>query len=126
MGAWPAELFTEIGLFDEELVRNQDDEFNYRLRKHGGKILLNPEIKSYYTVRSKPGTFGVNTFSTGSGRSEFAKHPRQMSLRHFIPAIFMLGLVACVFVCLLIPPFLRIWGFGFILFFILLPLFYQL
>jgi succinoglycan biosynthesis protein ExoA len=117
LGAWPAELFTEIGLFDEELVRNQDDEFNYRLRKHGGKIMLNPEIKSHYNVRSRPGTFWRQYFQYGFWKIRvLQKHLRQMSLRHFIPAIFMLGLVACVFVCLLIP-FLRILGFGFILFY---------
>ena len=42
MGMWPRAVFSRVGLFDEELVRNQDDEFNYRLRKMGGKILLVP------------------------------------------------------------------------------------
>ena len=54
MGAWPRSVFEKIGLFDEELVRDQDDEFNYRLRAAGGKILLSPNIKSLYTVRSSP------------------------------------------------------------------------
>ena len=44
MGAWRREVFERIGCFDEEMVRNQDDEFNYRLRSHGGKILLSPTI----------------------------------------------------------------------------------
>ena len=35
MGAWPRRVFERIGLFDEELVRDQDDEFNYRLREAG-------------------------------------------------------------------------------------------
>ncbi|MCK7500504.1 MAG: hypothetical protein MZW92_67370 [Comamonadaceae bacterium] len=48
MGAWPRQVFEQIGLFDEELVRNQDDEFNYRLRAAGGRILLCPQIKSEY------------------------------------------------------------------------------
>jgi glycosyltransferase involved in cell wall biosynthesis len=46
------EIFERIGLFDEELVRNQDDEFNSRLRKSGGKVLLVPDIVSYYTSRN--------------------------------------------------------------------------
>jgi len=54
MGAWKRSVFKKIGLFDEELVRDQDDEFNYRLRAVGGKILLSPKIKSIYTVRSNP------------------------------------------------------------------------
>ena len=44
MGAWPSRVFEQIGGFDEELVRDQDDEFNYRLRENGGRILLNPKI----------------------------------------------------------------------------------
>src|SRR5262245_34169273 len=38
MGAWPREVFARIGLFDEELVRDQDEEFNYRLLGLGGRI----------------------------------------------------------------------------------------
>ncbi|HEY7543362.1 MAG TPA: glycosyltransferase family 2 protein, partial [Blastocatellia bacterium] len=52
MGAWPRSVFERVGLFDEEQVRNQDDEFNYRLLSHGGKILLTPQIKSKYYNRS--------------------------------------------------------------------------
>ena len=37
MGAWPRQVFEKIGLFDEELIRDQDDEFNYRLREQGGR-----------------------------------------------------------------------------------------
>ena len=40
LGAWRRDVFDRIGFFDEELVRNQDDEFNYRLRASGGRILL--------------------------------------------------------------------------------------
>src|SRR5262249_447686 len=42
LGAWRREVFERIGLFDEELVRDQDDEFNYRLRAAGGRVLLTP------------------------------------------------------------------------------------
>jgi len=55
------EVFEKIGLFDENLVRNQDDEFNFRLIKNGGKILLVPDIISYYYA-------GDNTFSMATLR----------------------------------------------------------
>ncbi len=45
MGAWPRRIFEKIGLFDEELVRDQDDEFNYRWAKEAS-ILLSPAIRS--------------------------------------------------------------------------------
>ncbi|MDD2890468.1 MAG: glycosyltransferase family 2 protein [bacterium] len=50
-GCYRKEVFSRVGFFDEELIRNQDDEFNFRLIKNGGKILLIPDIISYYSVR---------------------------------------------------------------------------
>src|SRR5262249_1054067 len=46
LGCWPRTVFDRIGLFDEELVRNQDDEFNLRLTRASGKIWQSPRIKS--------------------------------------------------------------------------------
>ena len=48
LGCWPREVFDRIGFFDEELVRNQDDEFNLRLSRAGGLIWQSPRIKSWY------------------------------------------------------------------------------
>lgn len=45
------DVFDKIGLIDEELIRNQDEEFNYRLLKAGGKIYYSPSIKSFLHVR---------------------------------------------------------------------------
>jgi len=42
-GAYKRSVFERIGFFDEELVRCQDDEFNYRLIKNGGKIFMTPK-----------------------------------------------------------------------------------
>ena len=50
-GCYKRTVFDRIGLFDETLIRNQDDEFNLRLIKNGGKILLVPEILVYYIAR---------------------------------------------------------------------------
>jgi len=93
MGAWPLRVFEKIGLFDEELVRDQDDEFNYRLRASGGKILLSPKIISEYTVRSTPGTLWNQYFQYGFWKVRvLQKHPRQMRLRQFVPPLFVLAL----------------------------------
>ncbi|PKN92342.1 MAG: glycosyltransferase family 2 protein [Chloroflexi bacterium HGW-Chloroflexi-6] len=97
MGAWPRQVFEKIGLFDEELVRDQDDEFNYRLRAAGGKILLNPDIKSEYTVRSAPGSLWKQYYQYGFWKVRvLQKHPRQMSLRQFAPPTFVLGLLISI------------------------------
>ena len=106
MGAWHSEVFKRIGLFDEELVRDQDDEFNYRLREKGGKIILNPEIKSVYAVRSSPRSLFKQYFQYGFWKVRvMQKHPRQMSLRQFIPPLFVLGLIGS-----LIMAFTTKWG----------------
>jgi succinoglycan biosynthesis protein ExoA len=47
-GAWRRETFERIGSFDEELVRNQDDEHNFRLAQAGGRIWLDPSIRTRY------------------------------------------------------------------------------
>jgi len=51
-GCFKKELFKTVGLFDEQLIRNQDDEFNQRLIARGGRILLVPDVVSYYYPRS--------------------------------------------------------------------------
>lgn len=98
MGAWPRRVFEEIGLFDEELVRNQDDEFNYRLRETGGRILLHPNIKSKYTVRSTPQALWRQYFQYGLWKVRvLQKHPKQMSLRQFVPPAFVLSIIISLF-----------------------------
>lgn len=94
MGAWPRAVFDKIGVFDEELVRNQDDEFNYRLRAAGGRVLLSPMIKSEYTVRGTPGQLWRQYYQYGFWKVRvLQKHPLQMSLRQFVPPSFVLALM---------------------------------
>jgi glycosyltransferase involved in cell wall biosynthesis len=95
LGAWHRSVFERIGLFDEELVRNQDDEFNYRLRAAGGKILLSPRITSQYTVRSTPWSLLKQYFQYGFWKVRvLQKHPFQMRPRQFVPPAFVLALLA--------------------------------
>lgn len=51
-GAYRREVVDELGGFDEDLVRNQDDEYNYRVTRAGHRILLDPSIRSKYYVRA--------------------------------------------------------------------------
>ena len=51
-GCYKREVFNKIGLFNENLQKGQDFEFNVRLKNTGGKILLVPDIVSYYYARS--------------------------------------------------------------------------
>lgn len=49
---YPKEVFKEFGYFDEKLVRNQDDEFNYRITSAGFKIYQNKDAIIQYMVRA--------------------------------------------------------------------------
>jgi succinoglycan biosynthesis protein ExoA len=102
MGAWPRDVFTRIGLFDEALVRDQDDEFNYRLLEHGGRIWLNPGIRSRYVARSTARGLWRQYFQYGYWKVRvMQKHPKQMRYRQFIPALFVASCAAA----LLAAPF---------------------
>jgi len=112
LGAWPKEVFQKVGLFDEELVRDQDDEFNYRLREAGGKILLSPRINSWYSVRSQPKDLWKQYLQYGFWKVRvFQKHPRQMRWSQFIPPIFVLAVLISLLIAILFS-----WGWKVLLF----------
>ena len=82
------------GPYATEFVRNQDDEYNYRLRKKGVKILLAGDIYSWYYSRSSFASLWRQYFYYGFWKVRvLQKHPRQMSFRQFIPPIFVLSLI---------------------------------
>jgi len=92
MGMWPRQAFERIGVFDEELVRNQDDELNYRLRKLGGRIVLVPAMQSRYQNRQSLRTLTRQFYQYGVWKIRvLQKHPRQMNWRHFVPPAFVLA-----------------------------------
>jgi len=94
MGMWPRRAFERFGLFDEELVRNQDDELNYRIRKTGGKVWLNPRMRSSYQNRQTVEGLARQFFQYGEWKVRvLQKHPRQMSWRHFVPPCLILVLL---------------------------------
>jgi glycosyltransferase involved in cell wall biosynthesis len=79
-------LTTPVGGFDEFLRRNQDDEFNYRLRQLGGRILLSPLIRSTYANRNSLAALFRQYFEYGLWKVRvFQVHPRQMRPRQFAP-----------------------------------------
>jgi succinoglycan biosynthesis protein ExoA len=83
-------IIDKAGRFNEELVRNQDDEYNFRIRKLGGKILLSPEIRSRYYSRSSFKSLWRQYFQYGYWKVRVLQmHPRQMSLRQFVPFVFV-------------------------------------
>ena len=101
------ELFDRIGGFDEELVRNQDDEFNYRLRKHGGRLILSPSVKSRYYSRSNFASLWRQYFQYGYWKVRVLQlHPAQMSLRQFVPFAFVVSVTGLAILSIVWPVLL--------------------
>jgi succinoglycan biosynthesis protein ExoA len=104
MGMWPRSVFDRVGLFDEELVRNQDDEFNYRIRKAGGRILVTPRMRSRYQNRQSWGKLAKQFFEYGLWKTRvLQKHPAQMSVRHFIPPAFDFAVISSLLAGVVMP-----------------------
>ncbi len=93
-GAFRREVFDRIGRFDESLVRNQDDELNLRLRLAGGRIVLDPAIRVYYTPRGSFAGVFRQYFEYGFWKpAVMRKHRRAASLRSLVPGLFVASLV---------------------------------
>jgi len=104
LGMWPRRVFARIGLFDEELVRNQDDELNYRLRKAGGRVLMTPAMHSWYQNRQSVTGLLRQYYQYGLWKVRvLQKHPRQMSWRHFVPPALVAGLAGATLLSGVVP-----------------------
>jgi len=102
MAIYKRSLFEEIGLFDEELVRNQDDEFHYRMNDRGYRILMEPSMESTYYVRDDLGSLWRQYFYYGFYKPLVFKKVRSgLKARHVIPSAFTAYLLLSPFILLL-------------------------
>jgi succinoglycan biosynthesis protein ExoA len=102
-GAFRPQVFERIGLFDETLVRNQDDELNLRLRLAGGQIVLDPAIRIFYTPRGSFRRVFRQYYEYGLWKpAVMLKHRQVVSARSMVPSAF----VASVAVLAPLAPFL--------------------
>ena len=91
--AYTRAIIEKAGNYDTELVRNQDDEYNYRLRKMGARILLAADVRSRYYSRSSLKSLWRQYRQYGFWKVRvLQKHPFQMSARQFIPPLFVAAL----------------------------------
>lgn len=106
-GCYKREVFEKIGFFDEDLVRNQDDEFNLRLIKNGGKILLSPDIISYYYARDSLLKLWKMYYQYGYLKPLVVeKVGALLTWRQLIPSVFICSLIVSGIFSLLIQQFL--------------------
>ena len=92
-GCYHREIFDKIGYFDEDLTRNQDDEFNARLINNGGKIYLIPWLVIAYTARDSFRKMSMMYYQYGLFKPLVTKKlGSPATLRQFFPAAFLIGL----------------------------------
>lgn len=125
-GCFKRSTFDKVGLYDEELVRNQDDELNARIIKNGGKIYLIPELQCEYYARDTAKKVYKMFYQYGVFKPLVNKKlGSPATVRQFFPLFFVLGLLLGPVVCALVPV---LWWayFGVIALWLLLATYFSL
>ena len=105
-GAFRKEIFSKIGLFNPDLPRSEDNDFNSRIRQSGGKVYLAAGIKSIYYCRDTIG--GLLNQAIKNGNALFLtlkSNPKAMSVRHYIPFLFFLSILVMPALSFVLPLF---------------------
>lgn len=107
-GCWPKEVLTKYGMYDVRLVRNQDIELNKRIKHGGGKIYILPYTYCTYLARETWKALAKNNYGNGKWNMLtvfYTKTFSSLSLRHFIPLLFVLSLTVPLLLGLIWLPF---------------------
>lgn len=95
LGIFDRAAIEAVGLFDEDLIRNQDYELNIRLRDAGGTVWFDPTLSVGYTPRGTWAELARQYYEYGWWKSVvLRKHPSSLRLRQLIPPLGMVGVVA--------------------------------
>lgn len=91
---FPAKVFEQIGYFDEELTRNQDDDFSFRITQAGGKIFFDYDIPIQYFVRGSFDGLRRQFYQYGYWKVYVnRKHKSVTTIRQLVPPAFVVYLV---------------------------------
>ena len=121
-GCWPKEVFTKYGMYDIRLVRNQDIELNKRIKHGGGKIYILPHTYCTYLARETWKALAKNNYGNGKWNMLtvfYTKTFSSLSLRHFIPLLFVLSLTVPLLLGLIWQPFVWLTTISLVLYFFL-------
>lgn len=95
-GAYRRRAFEQYGGYDPELIRNQDDEFNFRLTQSGETIWMDPELVTKYFSRASFKKLWWQYFEYGLYKVRVIQKRRAIpSPRHLVPAVFVASVVSC-------------------------------
>lgn len=109
-GIYRREVFERVGWFDEELVRNQDDELSFRLLKHGSRIKFLPSAKAIYHVRATFAKLSRQYYQYGYWKVYVnRKHRTVTTIRQLMPVLWVsfviIGAIGSVFLPMLRYPY---------------------
>lgn len=104
-GAFWKSLFERIGKFNENLLTNEDYEFNTRIRLNGGKIWFDPEIRTKYFARKNLGELARQYWRYGYWKAKMLLiYPKTLRWRQLLPPLFVLSLLVLLCLSLFISP----------------------
>lgn len=92
--AYRREVFEKVGFFNEDLVRTEDNEIHYRMRKAGFKLCFDPDIISYQYTRSSLKSMLKQKYANGFWIGKTSKVcPQCLSIYHFVPFAFVSAII---------------------------------
>lgn len=96
-GCYRREVINKVGLFNEQLGRTEDNDYNYRVRAAGYKIAYDPKILSYQYSRGSLLASLKQKFGNGYwiGRTT-AISPKCISPFHYVPFAFLIAILFTV------------------------------
>jgi glycosyltransferase involved in cell wall biosynthesis len=104
-GVFTKKLWQELGGFNEDLLANEDYDFNYRVRQRGGGVLLDTSGHCLYFARATFGALTRQYFRYGTWKAQMLKlHPRSARLRHLVAPAFVLALALLSLSCWWLKP----------------------
>ena len=103
-GAFKREMLALVGFFDETLLTNEDYEFNARIRKSGGRVWLDPSIRSVYFARPTLQGLAKQYFRYGFWKWRMLRrYPDTLRWRQALPPLFMLSLIGLGIMAIFLP-----------------------
>ena len=109
-GAFRRSLIEQIGAYDESLLTNEDYEFNVRVRAAGGKVWLDPAIRSRYFARPTLAALAKQYWRYGFWKAKMLRrYPNTLRWRQALPPLFVLAFIVLGVLGIFWKPALWLW-----------------